>query len=94
MAIKGEEPRPDRGRRSAEALVDPFDEGEQTLIRPDFEPGVDLEWEEGKSTEDASERSEVEPREEVFFRECPNQRLRVISGGNNNHLWSSRARMR
>ena len=36
-------------RRSAEAgtasetLLDPFDEGEQTLIRPDFEPSEDLE---------------------------------------------------
>ena len=26
-----------------EALMDPFDEGEQTLIRPDFEPGEDFE---------------------------------------------------
>ena len=51
-----------------EALVDPFDEGEQTLIRPDFEPGEDLEREEIERTEEASERSEVEPREEVLFR--------------------------
>ena len=48
--------------------MDPFDEGEQTLIRPDFEPGEDLEREEIERTEEASERSEVEPREEVLFR--------------------------
>ena len=50
------------------ALVDPFDEGERTLIRPDFEPSEDLEREEVERTEEASERSEVEPREEVLFR--------------------------
>ena len=53
---------------TSEALVDPFDEGEQTLIRPDFEPSEDLEREEVERTEEASERSEVEPREEVLFR--------------------------
>ena len=47
-------------RRSAEAgtasetLVDPFDEGEQTLIRPDFEPSEDLDWEEVERTEERS----------------------------------------
>ena len=61
-------------RRSAEAgtasetLVDPFDEGERTLIRPDFEPSEDLEREEIERTEETSERSEVEPREEVLFK--------------------------
>ena len=61
-------------RRSAEAgnasetLVDPFDEGEQTLIRPDFEPIENLEREEVERTEETSERSEVEPREEVLFK--------------------------
>ena len=53
---------------ASETLVDPFDEGERTLIRPDFEPIEDLEREEVERTEDASERSEVEPREEVLFR--------------------------
>ena len=53
---------------ASEALVDPFDEGEQTLIQPDFEPGEDLEREVVETTEEASERSEVEPREEVLFR--------------------------
>ena len=61
-------------RRSAEAgtasetLVDPVDEGEQTLIRPDFEPSEDLEREEVERTEETSERSEVEQREEVLFK--------------------------
>ena len=55
-------------RPASEALVDPFVEGEQTLIRPDFEPGEDLGREEVERTEEASERSEVEPREEVLFR--------------------------
>ena len=60
--------------RSAEAgpanemLADPFDEGERTLIRPDFEPSEDLEREEVERTEETSERSEVEPREEVLFK--------------------------
>ena len=49
-------------------LVESFDEGERTLIRPDFEPSEDLEREEFERTEEASERSEVGPREEVLFR--------------------------
>ena len=53
---------------ASETLVDPFDEGERTLIRPDFEPSEDLEREEVERTEETSERSEVEPREEVLFR--------------------------
>ena len=48
--------------------MDPFDEGERTLIRPDFETSEDLEREEVERTEETSERSEVEPREEVLFR--------------------------
>ena len=48
--------------------MDPFDEGERTLIRPDFEPNEDLEREEVERTEETSERSEVEPREEVLFK--------------------------
>ena len=61
-------------RRSAEAgtasemLVDPFEEGENTLIRPDFEPSEDIEREEVERTEETSERSEVETREEVLFK--------------------------
>ena len=46
----------------------PFDEGERTLIRPDFEPSEDLEREEVERIEEASVHSEVEPREELLFR--------------------------
>ena len=35
-----------------ETLVDPFDEGERTLIRPDFEPSEDLEREEVERSSD------------------------------------------
>ena len=53
---------------ASETLVDPFDEGERTLIRPDFEPDEVLEREEVERTEETSERPEVEPREEVLYR--------------------------
>ena len=49
MKLRSEKNRNGDQRRSAEAglasetLVDPFDEGERTLIRPDFEPSEDLE---------------------------------------------------
>ena len=84
---------------ASEALVDPFHGGERTLIRPDFEPSEDLEREENEGKEEASDRSEVEPREDVLFRVC--QRLRLIGGETNfhirpipTHLWPSRARTR
>ena len=48
--------------------MDPFVEGKRTLIRPDFDPSEDLGRAEVEGTEEASERSEVEPREEVLFR--------------------------
>ena len=55
-----------------ETLMDPFEEGEQTLIRPDYhhhadleEPGEDFEREEVERTEEATERSEAEPREDI-----------------------------
>ena len=80
-------------RRSAEAgtasetLVDPFDEEEQTLIRPDFEPSEDLEREEVERT--------------CYSRGCPNRRPRFTGGGENTHirlvpthLWPSRATTR
>ena len=53
---------------ASEMLVAPFDEGERTLIRPDFEPDEDLEREEVERTEETSEHSEVEPGEEVLYR--------------------------
>ena len=55
--------------------MDAFEEGEQTLIRPDYhhhadleESGEDFEREEVERTEEATERSEAEPREEVLFK--------------------------
>ena len=74
MKLRSEKNFDGNQRRSAEAepasetLVDPFDEGERTLIRPDFEPDEVLEREEVERTEETSERSEVEPREEVLYR--------------------------
>ena len=66
--LDGDQGRSAETRPASETLVDPFDEGERTLIRPEFEPSEDLEREEVERTEEASERSEVEPREEVLFR--------------------------
>ena len=74
MKLRSEKNLDSNQGRSAEtgpasgALVDPFDEGERALIRPDFEPSEDLEREEIGRMEEASERSEIEPREEVLFR--------------------------
>ena len=74
MKLRSEKNLDGNQRRSAEAepasetLVDPFDEGERTLIRPDFEPDEVLEREEAERTEETSERPEVEPREEVWYR--------------------------
>ena len=74
MKLRSEKNLDGNQRRSAEAepasetLVDPFDEGERTLIRPDFEPDEVLEREGVERTEETSERPEVEPREEVLYR--------------------------
>ena len=74
MKLRSEKNLDGNQRRSAEAepasetLVDPFDEGERTLIRPDFEPDEVLEREEAERTEETSERPEVEPREEELYR--------------------------
>ena len=55
--------------------TDPFEEGEQTLTRPDYhhhsdleEPGEDFGREEVERAEEASEHSEVEAREELLFK--------------------------
>ena len=66
--LDGDQGRSAEAGPASETLVDPFDEGERTLIRPDFEPSEDLEREEVERTEETSERSEVEPREEVLFK--------------------------
>ena len=66
--LDGDQGRGAEAGTASETLVDPFDEGERTLIRLDFEPSEDLEREEVERTEETSERSEVEPREEVLFK--------------------------
>ena len=66
--LDGDQGRSAEDGPASEALVDPFDEGERMHIRPDFEPSEDLGRAEVERTEEASERSEVEPREEVLFR--------------------------
>ena len=75
MAIKGAEAGP-----ASETLVEPFDEGERTLIRPDFEPSEDFGRADVERTEEASERSEVEPREKVLFR-------RMSKSETKSHKW-------
>ena len=66
--LDGDQGRSSEARPASETLVDPFDEGKRTLIRPDFEPSEDLKREEDERTEETSERSEAEPRDEVLFR--------------------------
>ena len=66
--LDGDQGRSAEAGTASEMLVDLFDEGEQTLIRPDFEPSEDPERDEVERTEETSERSEVEPREEVLFK--------------------------
>ena len=68
-SLDGKQGRSAEAGPASEALMDPVEEGEQTLIRPDFEPGGDFEREQVERTEEASERFEAEPREEVLFRE-------------------------
>ena len=55
--------------------TDPFEEGEQTLIRTDRhhrqdpeEPAEDFEQEEIEKPQETSERSEVEAKEELWFK--------------------------
>ena len=66
--LDGDQGRSAEAGPASETLVDPFDQGERTLIRPDFEPNEDLERKEVERAEKTSERSEVEPRKEVLFR--------------------------
>ena len=74
MKLRSEKNLDSNQGRSVEAgpasgtLVDPFDEGKRTLIRPDLEPDEDLERKEVERTEETSERSEVGPREEVLYK--------------------------
>ena len=72
--LNGDEGRSAEAGPAIETPTDPFEKGEQTLTRPDYhhhadleEPGEDFEWEGVERTEEASERSEVEAREELLF---------------------------
>ena len=66
--LDGDQGRSAEAGPASETLVDSFDEGERTLSRSDFEPSEYLEREEVERMEDTSERSGVEPREEVLLR--------------------------
>ena len=70
--------------------TDPFEEGEETLIRPDDhheieEPGDELEQEETEKTQETSDRSEFGAREKLL-RGRANRRPRTIVGEMNNSL--------
>ena len=96
----------DQGRSAeagpaSETLVDPFDEGERTLIRPDIEPSEDLERRKlrGRRRPRSVPRSSRERK--CYSRECLNWRPRVTGGEENfhiqlipTHLWPSRATTR
>ena len=73
--LDGDQGRSAKAGPMSETATDPFEEGEQTLTRPDYnhqadlgEPGEDLEWEEVGRTEEASDCSEVETREELVLK--------------------------
>ena len=51
--LNGSQERSAEAGPASEALMDPFEEGEQTLIRPEFDPGEDLERKEVERTEEA-----------------------------------------
>ena len=84
--LDGNQGRSAEAEPSSETLVDPFDEGERTLIRPDFEPDEVLEREEVERTEETSERSEVEPREEVLFKGMSKSTF-LTTFPNRNRFW-------
>ena len=65
MAFMGEVPRSDRRARRSWT---PSTKGNKRSSDPTEDPTEDLGREEVERTEEASERSEVEPREEVLFR--------------------------
>ena len=68
--LSGDEGRSAETGPASEIPTDPFEEGEQTLNRPDYhhhadleEPEEDFERKEVQRTEEVSERSKVEARE-------------------------------
>ena len=79
---------------ASEALMDPFDAGNKRSSDPTLSQARTSN---GRNST-GRRRSRSVPRSKLEKKccsgDCPNQRLRVISGEKNNHLWSSRARMR
>ena len=74
-------------------LREPFEEGEQTLLRPDHhhheDPqklGDDFEREEIEKSQRTSDCSEAEAREELLLKGRPNRRPRAIVAESNNLL--------
>ena len=99
--LDGDQRRSAEAGPGSEALVDPFDEGERTLIRPDLSLARTSNGRKsrGQRRPRSVPRSSLERK--YCSGECPNQRLRVISGENvfhtrpiHTHLWPSRARTR
>ena len=90
-------------RRNAEAEAgsvtpaDPFEEGEQTLIRPDRHHHEDLEGS-GDGFERDLTRPQSVPRpmqERNFYSKgLPDWRLRTVVGERSNPLWPSKVRTR
>ena len=85
--VNGDEGRSGEAESASETPTDPFEEGEQTLTRPDYhhhayleDPGQDYRREEVERTEEASERSEVEMREELLFK-------RTSKSETNSNMW-------
>ena len=92
MKLRSEKNRDGDEERDAESKAanvtpyDPFEEGEQTLIRPDHhhhedpeEPGEELEPEETEETQGTSERSEVGVREELMFKGTSKSETKINS---------------
>ena len=99
--LDGDQGRSAEAGPASETLVDPFDEGERTLIRPDFEPSEDLEREEVERTGRPRSVPRSSCERKCYSRECPNRRPRVIGRGEKIHIqlipthpWPSRATTR
>ena len=99
--LDGEQGRSAEAGPASETLVDPFDEGERTLIRPDCEPSEDLSGRKLKGWRRPRSVPRSSRERKCCLGECPNRRPRVIGGGENfhiqlipTHLWPSRATTR
>ena len=91
--LSGDEGRSAETGPASEIPTDPFEEGEQTLNRPDYHHHADLEepdedFERRKFKERRRSRSVPRLKRENNFcsRERPNRRLRATCGERNNPL--------